>query len=77
MDQVVTGLRTLGLAPITSETNFVFFDVGRDGRGVFEALLRLGVIVRHIEGRMIRVTIGQAEENTTFLAALGQVLQAG
>jgi histidinol-phosphate aminotransferase len=55
----------------------VYFDVGRDGRRVFDALLRLGVIVRHIEGRMIRVTIGQAEENTTFLAALGQVLQAG
>ena len=77
MDQVVNGLRTLGLAPIASETNFVYFDVGRDGRRVFDALLRLGVIVRHIEGRMIRVTIGQAEENTTFLAALGQVLQAG
>jgi histidinol-phosphate/aromatic aminotransferase/cobyric acid decarboxylase-like protein len=26
---------------------------------------------------MIRVTIGQAEENAAFLAALGQVLQAG
>ena len=77
MDQVVTGLRTLGLAPIASETNFVYFDVGRDGRRIFDALLRLGVIVRHIEGRMIRVTIGQTEENTTFLAALGQVLQAG
>ena len=77
MDQVVNGLRTLGLAPIASETNFVYFDVGRDGRRVFDALLRLGVIVRHIEGRMIRVTIGQAEENKTFLAALGQVLQAG
>ena len=77
MDQVVNGLRTLGLAPIASETNFVYFDVGRDGRGVFDALLRLGVIVRHIEGRMIRVTIGQTEENKTFLAALGQVFQAG
>jgi histidinol-phosphate aminotransferase len=55
----------------------VYFDVGRDGRRVFDALLRLGVIVRHIEGRMIRVTIGQAEENKTFLAALGQVLLAG
>ena len=76
MDQVVNGLRTLGLAPIASETNFVYFDVGRDGRRVFDALLRQGVIVRHIEGRMIRVTIGQAEENKTFLAALGQVLQA-
>ena len=76
MDQVVNGLRTLGLAPIASETNFVYFDVGRDGRRVFDALLRQGVIVRHIEGRMIRVTIGQAEENKTFLAALEQVLQA-
>jgi histidinol-phosphate aminotransferase len=77
MDQVMTGLRALGFAPIASETNFVYFDVGRDGRRVFDALLRLGVIVRHIEGRMIRVTIGQAEENAAFLGALGQVLQAG
>ena len=30
---------------------------------VFEALLREGVIVRHIEGRMVRVTIGLEEEN--------------
>lgn len=75
MDQVVNGLRTLGFAPIPSETNFVYFDVGCDGRLVFDALLRLGVIVRHIEGRMIRVTIGQEDENTLFLAALGQVLQ--
>lgn len=77
MDQVVTGLRALGFAPIASETNFVYFDVGRDGRRVFDALLRLGVIVRHIEGPMIRVTIGQAEENKAFLAALGHVLRAG
>lgn len=75
MDQIVSGLRALGFAPIASETNFVYVDVGRDGRRVFDGLLRLGVIVRHIEGRMIRVTIGQSEENTTFLAALGQVLQ--
>jgi len=77
MDEVVSGLRALGFAPIPSEANFVYFDVGRDGRQVFDALLRLGVIVRHIEGRMLRVTIGQAEENRAFLAALGQVLQAG
>jgi histidinol-phosphate aminotransferase len=77
MDQVVNGLRTLGFGPIPSETNFVYFDVGCDGRLVFDALLRLGVIVRHIEGRMIRVTIGQEDENTLFLAALGKVLQAG
>jgi histidinol-phosphate aminotransferase len=58
MEQVVSGLRGLGLAPIPSEANFVYFDVGRDGR-------------------MIRVTIGQAAENTAFLTALGEVLAAG
>jgi histidinol-phosphate aminotransferase len=76
MDQVINGLRTLGVTPIPSETNFLYVDVGRDGRQVFDALLRRGVIVRHIEGHMIRVTIGQEDENTIFLAALGQVLQA-
>ena len=75
MEQITNGLRALGLAPISSEANFVYVDVGRDGRHVFEAMLRHGVIVRHIEGRMIRVTIGQAEENRVFLAALAQVLQ--
>jgi histidinol-phosphate/aromatic aminotransferase/cobyric acid decarboxylase-like protein len=39
--------------------------------------LRVGIIVRPIEGRMIRVTIGQAAENTAFLTALGEVLAAG
>jgi histidinol-phosphate aminotransferase len=77
MEQVINGLRGLGLAPIPSEANFVYVDVGRDGRRVFESLLRLGVIVRHIEGRMIRVTIGQASENEALLTALGQVLEAG
>jgi histidinol-phosphate aminotransferase len=77
MEQITNGLRALGLAPINSEANFVYVDVGRDGRYVFDAMLRHGVIVRHIEGRMIRVTIGQAEENRVFLADLAQVLQQG
>lgn len=77
MEQVVNGLTALGFTPIPSEANFVYFDVGRDGRQVFDSLLRQGVIVRHIEGRMIRVTIGQAEDNHIFLGALARVLQAG
>ena len=74
MKQVVKGLTELGLAPIPSEANFVLVDVGRDGRAVFEAMLREGVIVRHIEGRMVRVTIGLEEENREFLAALERVM---
>ena len=76
MEQVMAGLKTLGFAPIPSEANFVYFDAGRDGRELFEALLHQGVIVRHIEGRMVRVTIGQTEDNQAFLTALARVIRA-
>lgn len=74
MEQIGSGLRALGLDSIPSEANFLYFDVRRDGRTVFDALLREGVIVRHIEGTMLRVTIGQPDENAAFLQALKQVL---
>ncbi len=74
MEQVGNGLRALGATPIPSEANFLYFDVKRDGRQVFESLLREGIIVRHIEGTMLRVTIGQPDENTAFLQALKKVL---
>jgi histidinol-phosphate aminotransferase len=71
---VRAGLVALGFQPVPSQANFLLFDVGRDGRAVFEALLRQGVIVRHIEGRLLRVTIGLPEENRYFLDALKKVL---
>ncbi|MFO0705450.1 MAG: histidinol-phosphate transaminase [Nitrospira sp.] len=76
MRQIEQGLRALGFTAIPSQANFVYFDVKRDGRRVFDALLREGVIVRHIEGTMLRVTIGQPEENQAFLAALQTVLRS-
>jgi histidinol-phosphate aminotransferase len=75
MARVRAGLVALGFQPLPSEANFLYFDVGRAGRPVFDALLREGVIVRHIEGPMLRVTIGLPEENTRMLDALKQVLQ--
>ena len=75
MEQVGNGLSALGLTPIPSEANFLFFDVQRDGQQVFEALLREGIIVRHIDGTMLRVTIGQSDENAAFLQALQRVLR--
>ncbi|GKS65235.1 histidinol-phosphate aminotransferase [Nitrospira sp.] len=74
MEQLEQGLRALGMTPIPSETNFLYFDAKRDGRSVFDALLREGIIVRHIEGTMIRVTIGLADENDAFLRAFKKVL---
>lgn len=74
MAAVEAGLAQLGLKPVPSQANFLYFDVGRDGREVFQALLRQGVIVRHIQERMLRVTLGLPEENRRFLQALTQVL---
>jgi len=74
MATVEAGLVALGFQPLPSQANFLFFDVGRDGRVVFEALLRQGIIVRHIEGRLLRVTIGLPGENRYFLDALKKVL---
>ncbi|ULA65660.1 MAG: Histidinol-phosphate aminotransferase [Nitrospira sp.] len=76
MQQIENGLRALGFAAIPSQANFVYFDVKRAGRPVFDALLREGVIVRHIEGTMLRVTIGQPDENDAFLVSLKKVLQS-
>ena len=75
MASVGNGLRALGLAPLPSQANFLYFDTHRDGRAVFDRLLREGVIVRHIVGSMLRVTIGRPEENRRFLTALGRVLE--
>jgi len=74
MVTVKAGLVALGFQPLPSQANFLCFDVGRDGRVVFDALLRQGIIVRHIEGRLLRVTIGLPEENRYFLDALKNVL---
>lgn len=76
MDKVRAGLRRLGFEALPSETNFLYFDVGRNGRAVFDALLAKGIIVRHIEGRMLRVTIGLPDENQLFLSALEDVTRA-
>jgi histidinol-phosphate aminotransferase len=66
----------LGLAVCPSEANFLYIDVGRDAKAVFERLLREGVIVRHFDGRSLRITIGLPEENTRCIAALERALSA-
>jgi histidinol-phosphate aminotransferase len=60
--------------------NFLFLDVGRDTRELFDALLHEGVIVRPLAPfgapNAIRVTVGTADENAIFTAALTRVLTA-
>jgi histidinol-phosphate aminotransferase len=62
-----------------SGANFVLFRVG-DARGVWDALVRRGVLVRDCSGwprlaDCLRVTIGTAEENDAFLETLAESIR--
>ncbi len=74
MQQVVAGLKTLGVRVHPSRGNFVLVDCARPGGAVYEALLRQGVIVRPVSGyglaTQLRITIGTEAENARMLAAL-------
>ncbi len=65
------------IAYVPSQANFILAEVG-DGRGVFDKLLHLGVIVRPMHGygfpRHVRISVGLPEENRRLIEALEKVL---
>ena len=77
MKQIIAGLKRLGLDYIPSHGNFVSFRV-KDAPGVYQRLLRQGVIVRPIANYgmpdHLRVTIGLESENARFLESLQRSL---
>ncbi len=79
---LVDGLDALGLQAAESQANFVWFDLPEeaDEREVVKGLADRQVLVRAgtplgREGAL-RVTVGTAEENQRFLAALGELIVA-
>jgi len=76
--QLEEGIKNLGLEAIPSYGNFLTVRVGKAAE-VYKRLLRRGVIVRPVAGyalpEHLRVTVGTAEENARFLAALGASLK--
>ncbi len=81
IEQIESGLKFLGLDYVPSYGNFVLFRVGDtddSGMKVFDALQRLGVIVRPVNGyglpTWLRVSVGLPKENEAFLEALPQAL---
>jgi histidinol-phosphate aminotransferase len=73
------GSRALGLDYIPAHGNFLTIKVGK-AADIYKRLLRRGVIVRPVGGgyglpEHLRVTIGTAEENERFLAALAASLK--
>lgn len=77
MEQLVAGVKRLGLAHIPSHGNFITVEVA-DGPAINGRLLKQGVIVRPIGGyglpNHLRVTIGLETENARFLDALEKAL---
>lgn len=80
MRQLVAAFDERGWDYIPSVGNFVCVDVGRPAGPVYDALLRLGVIVRPVTNyglpNHLRVTVGTSAQNAVFLRALTEVLAA-
>jgi histidinol-phosphate aminotransferase len=67
-------LDRLGIGYLPTQANFIYMDLKREARDVYERLLHEGVIVRPMSPTHIRVTIGTKEENGRFIKALGGIL---
>ena len=78
MDRLVPEIEKMGCKVTPSQANFVLVDFGRDVGPVFDAMLRLGVIVRPMAGYGLgtsaRVTIGTEEQNDKLLRVMAEVL---
>jgi histidinol-phosphate aminotransferase len=70
----------MGLEFVPSHANFVLVRVG-DGKKVFDALLRRGIIVRAMGSyglpEWIRVSVGTMPQNEVFIAALRELDREG
>jgi histidinol-phosphate aminotransferase len=79
LSQLTTEFSELGLDWIPTRANFVVVDTKRPPKAMFDAILKLGVIVRAFPNDLpthLRVTIGTSDQNTRFLAALKSAMQA-
>ncbi|MBI2178278.1 MAG: histidinol-phosphate transaminase [Candidatus Tectomicrobia bacterium] len=72
----VRELAALGFPFVPTQGNFMMVEVG-DAKGVYEALLREGVIVRPVAGygfpRHLRISIGTPEENRRVVEVMAEI----
>ena len=75
-DATVTWLRGQGLTVADTDANFALFGIFPDRRGVWQALLDRGVLVRVVgPDGWLRVSIGTPTEMTAFKQALTEARQ--
>ena len=74
-------LSSLGLKYIPTSGNFILVDVKRNGKEIYEELLRKGVIIRPMDEYdlpfYIRVTIGKPSQNIRFIEVLKEMKVGG
>lgn len=73
-------LRELGLRPVPTFANFIYFEVAEPAKEIAARLQREGIIVRPLTAwgapNALRVTIGSMDQNRAFLDALQRCLAA-
>jgi histidinol-phosphate aminotransferase len=73
-DHLVADLRAGGFTVADSDANFVLFGGLADEKATWQALLDRGVLIRDVGlPGWLRVSVGTAEENAAFLAAIRAV----
>jgi histidinol-phosphate aminotransferase len=70
--KMTEGLKAFGLQPITSQANFVYFQV-QQAQELYQKLLIKGVIVRPMGPDALRVTTGSVDETENFLKVFEEV----
>jgi histidinol-phosphate aminotransferase len=77
LKRIAEAFRQAGARPYESYANFVFADLGRPARPVFQALLQRGIIVRSGEvlgmPHALRVSVGTEDEVEAFCEAFAEV----
>jgi histidinol-phosphate aminotransferase len=78
LDYFYNELNRLKLPYYPSEANFVLFDTNRNAQDSFVSLLKKGIILRPVQNygfkTLLRMTVGQAEENKKAIAAIEKML---
>ena len=72
-------LRTPGVTPFPTDTNFILLWVEKDATAVFRSLRKRGILVKNLDRpgplkNCLRVTIGTPKENEEFLKELKNIL---
>lgn len=76
LDFLRRGLEGLPVTIPPSRTNFIFIDTAKRAPWLFEELQKVGVIVRPIGARAIRVSPGLREDNAKFIEHFRRLILA-